>query len=462
MSLEEESKYDYDFLKKVGGLLQTLFEDYNGECGIGKPFKGETFESVYNKVKELVEDEKMDSKFWTELRADFLASDLIYWHYLAKVKGANISFVNDTKEKMMLKWALTNGHYKFMRDNNFDDEFERLIDMFGLEDKTWITRLSSGVMRTHGIKLNDLTDFPNLSRLYLTQMNQTAPDHWLNTRDRVGNGHGHYIHTSSADISFFPILPKLVYLDLSFNSIRDISSLQYLTNLVHLELRHNPIADISPLATLTNLRYLDLSHTSVCNLHPLARITDLEGLIIRGKVIDVSPLADLINLLHLDLSGNRISDISPLAGLTKLTRLILYRNEINDAKPLASLVNLVELQLDGAFTMDNAHTDISPLAGLVKLEILSLCCDRISDISPLKGLVNLVNLNLKNNHVSDVSPLAGLTKLKRLILYENNITKLSPLAGFSSDLNFGIEFCALRYITDLDSVRHLIRSTSAW
>ena len=137
MSLEDEEciipKYDHAFIMKVGGLLQILYEDYGGEgdFGVGNPFEGETFESVYNKVKELDKQKDVDMVYWTETKADFLASDLVYWHYLVKVEKMTIDKLRESKlsrmfnslwrpsvnffkekKKIAFKWALINGYCK--------------------------------------------------------------------------------------------------------------------------------------------------------------------------------------------------------------------------------------------------------------------------------------------------------------------------------------------------------------
>ena len=388
MSLEDEEciipKYDHAFIMKVGGLLQILYEDYGGEgdFGVGNPFEGETFESVYNKVKELDEQEKdrndeevyydkpkMDEVYWTEPRMDFLMSDLVYWYYFTRVKKMTMEMFlksNDDKETMVFKWALINDYQKFYW---FDD----LVEKFGLKDKSWVKQLRGADIVRHNIGMNDLGEYFNLKNLILY------------------SGH---LNQSSIDISFIPRLANLTMLELyRFENI-DISVLSCATKLTYLELVHLGITDISPLANLTKLTRLELHENQITDISALSSLTMLEDLgLYENKVIDVSPLSRLTKLRLLNLARNEIIDISPLAHLPKLVSLCAYGNKI---------VNV-------------------PLTGLSSLEQLYLSSNQIVDISPLENLVNLTDLNLNNNQIIDASPIERNVNLRNVCLAGNPI-----------------------------------------
>ena len=356
MSLEDEKyipKYDRNFITKVGGRLQTLYEEYGGNYnfGVGTPFDGKTFESVYNKVKELVEPNNVDVVYWIEPKADFLASDLVYWHYLTKVEKMTIDKLQTTKldrmlhslwrpstnsskdkKKKVFKWALINGYCR--RDCSCDyyencrcGWFDKMADIFGLEDRSWVQKLPlSENLKKYNIRVEDLTSFRNLTHLYIQDFDRT---------------------TTVVDTRFISQLVNLKDLYLSFLVHRvDLSCLSNLTNLEQLDTSECPwrtrklsvSTDLSPLAGLTNLQSLTLRYKSISDISPLAGLTKLRYLNIGfNRITDLSPLVGLTRLAKLDLQSNKVIDVSPLSRLTTLTLLVLYDNPIADMSPLVSL-----------------------------------------------------------------------------------------------------------------------------
>ena len=344
MSLDDtqETKYDVNFLKKVDGLLQTLYEDYPGEDVRFSyhPFDDETYEDVYRKVKELVEEETPDTNYWTKEKVMYLTSNLVRWNYMRKVKKMSelqLTTTEDEDEKMMVKWALTNRYYDFN-----DDVFHLLVKMFGSKDKSWVWKLTSYCIGKNHIIMQNLGSYPNLTHLDLCKYGCT-----------------------SLDIVHLSCLTGLVHLDISRNQLQDISPIAGLTGLMSLNLSYNCITNLSHLSGLVNLKTLNLSV---------------------NEFNDISPLSNLVNLEHLILSQNKITILSPLSHLVHLTTLELFFIRVRDISPLRGLINLTHLEL----CCNSDITDISPLSNLTKLEYLDLRADtNIVDLSPLSGLTNL-------------------------------------------------------------------------
>ena len=461
MNLEEpkESKYDYAFIQKVGGLLQTLYEDYPyddvqfdyppfegetfksvyqktkelvGDC----PFGDETFEEVYLKTKELVGDERpnsdywvkekypieakepvegkqLDYTFWTEAKVLYMASDLIHWNYLVKVKKLKVSQLfatGDILEKLTLKWAILNDYYKSHYPNSGyheTDEFSKLVNMFGLEDKSWIRELTCFSMKTHNISLDDLKDCPNLTRLTIYSgsyfWDYEEPYEECERKDTI------------TDVSFLSGLTKLKYLKLCGHcKIADYSPLSNLVNLTTLEVSHGLFNDLSPLSNLANLTHLDLNTNSIINLSPISGLVNLTTLNLNeNRIVDLSPISGLVNLTTLNLTSTRnvVIDLSPLSELAQLTHLDLSGNQITDISPLSELAQLTHLVMGWCQV-----TDLSPLSELIKLTYLDLNRNQITDITPVLGLVNLAHLDVSGNPLQNVPSLIGLTKLVKLQL----------------------------------------------
>lgn len=382
MSLEEpESKYvnpifNPKFIADVGGLLQMLYEDYSVDDFYFErpPFEGETFLNVYFLVYMLVHH-KPNCSFWTEERALYLSSSMVYWNYMVKVKKMTedelLKTKND-KEKIAFKWALSTGWYEhhFYCSTIESNRFNELVDMFGLEDKSWVRKL-----KVNSTNLEHLRDYHSLA--------------YLNLSLERGN-------EVAIDISPLSHLTKLSYLFIyNFHSIVDYSPLSNLTNLSFLMLTTGGFVDLRPLANLTNLTNLELSYCTLSDIHSLVNLTKLTYLILSNT--------------------NHITDISPVSKLKNLTYLNLNKNQIVDLSPLSNLVGLSCLHLS-----KNLITDISPLSGLVELKHLSLDGNPITDVSSLSGLVELKHLNLRSTLVTTIDPLSSLTKLTELCITEAN------------------------------------------
>jgi len=148
------------------------------------------------------------------------------------------------------------------------------------------------------------------------------------------------------DISDLQYFPKLISLNLSYNSVNDISPLELVPSLTELGLTGVQAEDFSPLKSLKKLRYLTIqwiyneggSYPGLKSLDVLAGMQDLEAIDIKGcGVVDISALGPLPNLWSALLTDNEITDVAPLADVKKLKELELRNNPITDFSPLAGI-----------------------------------------------------------------------------------------------------------------------------
>ncbi|XP_068172515.1 nischarin isoform X2 [Antennarius striatus] len=127
----------------------------------------------------------------------------------------------------------------------------------------------------------------------------------LTTLDMSHNG------ISSIDSSV-KLIPKVEFLDLSYNHLSTVENLQYLYNLVHVDLSYN------------NLKVLEAAHTRLGNIKTLS----LAG----NQLEELSGLTKLYSLVNLDLSHNHLAqleEIRNISALPCLEKLSLSRNPMS-------------------------------------------------------------------------------------------------------------------------------------
>uniref|UniRef100_A0AAX7T104 PX domain-containing protein n=1 Tax=Astatotilapia calliptera TaxID=8154 RepID=A0AAX7T104_ASTCA len=115
---------------------------------------------------------------------------------------------------------------------------------------------------------------------------------------------------SSIDSSV-KLMPKVEFLDLSYNQLSSVENLQHLYNLVHVDLSYN------------NLRVLEAAHT---------RLGNIKTLNLAGNQLDrLTGLTKLYSLVSLDLSHNQLAqleEIRNIGSLPCLEKLNLSSNPI--------------------------------------------------------------------------------------------------------------------------------------
>ncbi|KAG5835863.1 hypothetical protein ANANG_G00248520 [Anguilla anguilla] len=108
------------------------------------------------------------------------------------------------------------------------------------------------------------------------------------------------------------LIPKVEFLDLSYNELSRVENLQHLYNLIHLDMSYN------------KLTVLEGVHTKLGNIKTL----NLAG----NQLESLSGLNKLYSLVNLDLSNNKLSqfeEIKPIGMLPCLEKLSLIKNPLS-------------------------------------------------------------------------------------------------------------------------------------
>ncbi|WCJ44477.1 Leucine-rich repeat receptor-like protein kinase family protein [Euphorbia peplus] len=190
----------------------------------------------------------------------------------------------------------------------------------------------------------------------------------------------------------FSSLPKLAYMDLSFNELYGIipPQIRFLTELVSLDLSINSLSGYIPpeLGLFKNLNALVLFENQLNGSIPLeiCHLNSLEVLVLHSNSL-VGPilacLGNLTNLTMLYLSGNSLSGSIPveLGNLKVLTELVLGQNRLHGSIP-ASLGQLKELQI--LHLRDNQLSGTIPegIGNLMKLTQIHLDANRLAGPLP--------------------------------------------------------------------------------
>ncbi|XP_029947828.1 nischarin isoform X2 [Salarias fasciatus] len=94
------------------------------------------------------------------------------------------------------------------------------------------------------------------------------------------------------------LIPKVEFLDLSYNQLSSVENLQHLYNLVHVDLSYN------------SLRALEAAHTRLGNIKTLS---------LAGNQLDrLTGLTKLYSLVNLDLSHNQLSQLEEIKNIGSL------------------------------------------------------------------------------------------------------------------------------------------------
>ncbi len=200
-------------------------------------------------------------------------------------------------------------------------------------------------------------DFVELGELGMLDLSQNAlseiPDGVFSPLSSLHNldlSSNHIIHISKDS---FTGLVKLERLYLYSNQIQSIhpAAFEGLENLLELKLQGNQIS-VLPALQLPKLLHLDLSYNSIPPIGPEDLQTpNLESLKIAGlrlTSLDEELLSSLVNLHVLDVSQNLLVEIQPtLKAMGGLRNLNLTGNPLGSIKreDFRNLVNLLELDL---------------------------------------------------------------------------------------------------------------------
>ncbi|XP_030753584.1 protein artichoke isoform X2 [Sitophilus oryzae] len=289
-------------------------------------------------------------------------------------------------------------------------------------------------------------------------------------------------------------LPRLVFLDMSYNNLEAIpfGSLRGHQTLEHLNLDYNNIhlIDREAFVAMPALRELRLKNNSLSNtlISPLWNLPQLKGLDLSGNAfrrLEHNFLSDLPSLRKLDFSRNELTFIDPasFAATPALEFVNISNNALANIHPstFKHLMNLYELDIsNNAITefipglphaIEYLHLQknkiiVMPLnLDLPALKILDLTKNRIEFIP--KGLFTrlpqLRKLYLGKNFLKKLEDgtLRGLSKLEALDLMENGLIHLGTYVFRDTsdlrDLNLGNNRLELINPELFHSITHLKR-----
>nr|CAH7750067.1 unnamed protein product [Callosobruchus chinensis] len=308
----------------------------------------------------------------------------------------------------------------------------------------------------------------------------------------VGNDISHVAELRS----LLDALPRLTFLDLSYNNLESIpgGALRGHATLEHLNLNYNKLRSIGKEAfmAMPALRELRLKNNSLTDIFPgpFWNLPALKGLDLSEnflRKLEPTFLENLPSLRRLDLSGNELTMIEQTAFLPtpSLEHINVSYNHLKVIHPATfrHLLHLYELDVSrnellefvpglprGIEHLHLHHNEIqliphlhTPDLDLPALKSLDLSSNRIENIGigtfktlphlkrlylgenllkkieehVLEGITHLEVLDLRENRLVDIHPNAfmSLPELKQVVLRKNHLDLLVPdLFKFSSKL----------------------------
>ncbi len=256
----------------------------------------------------------------------------------------------------------------------FNESFSTFSGYFG--DKTKITELSTQLRSNQELAM--LLEFPNLSSLSITYVDESVTDFFL--------------------------LNKLPLKSLSLTFVDELGWLSSMTGLSSLSIHYSETTDLQPLYALTQLQELQLSFLT--------------------NVKSIDFVQNMPALQTLDLENVNFSSLEPLADKASITTLRLASlSQLSSVKVINSLPSLRELTLSGYYEKAEALT----LPNVGRVEIPS------SFLTGLKAPAT-TSLTLRGGSGElNLAALGEFPKLEQLSLWEiDEITRLGALDGLPS------------------------------
>ncbi|PWW34712.1 MULTISPECIES: leucine-rich repeat domain-containing protein [Paenibacillus] len=255
----------------------------------------------------------------------------------------------------------------------FNESFSKFSGYFG--DKSKITELSTQLRSNQELAL--LLEFPNLSSLSITYVDESVTDFFL--------------------------LNKLPLKSLSLTFVDELEWLSSMTGLTSLSINYSEATDLQPLYALTQLQELQLSYLT--------------------NVKSIDFVQNMPALQTLDIENVNFSSLERLTGKASITKLRLASlNQLSSVKAINSLPSLRELALSGYY--ENAEALSLPNVGRVEIpsSFLPGLKAPVATSMTLRGGSGELNL----------AALGKFPKLKQLSLWEiSEITHLVALDGLS-------------------------------
>ncbi|MDB4922921.1 leucine-rich repeat domain-containing protein [Mucilaginibacter sp.] len=254
-------------------------------------------------------------------------------------RDAGFRAINPENEGALLSRIL---YYPEVKKMWLTDDLDEGVDLIiddDTEDLSHARYLVTECMRSKNKRLDlgrcGLTDLDSLPELFecihleeLILSNEWAIYQDQKWRKQVSNNKGkrNLLQSLSTDLKALKNLKRLICggdwkkEDGSWDrwGIKNIKPVADLKKLVYVNLSNNTINDPAPLSRLTKLEFIHLNNNVISRQLPMARLVNLKELNLSSNILqDIGFLADAPSLLTLDLHANRIADISPLEDLIR-------------------------------------------------------------------------------------------------------------------------------------------------
>ena len=245
------------------------------------------------------------------------------------------------------------------------------------------------------------------------------------------------------DLTFLSQFPRLEALLLNGNAISDFSAIKDLSELTELSFADNaiPLTDLSILNG-SKLKFVALQQMGITSLESMPASGSIEFLSLQGnQITNLDGLQGLSGLLQtLEFLDNPVSNLSPIRNL-RVQNLWLGRTNITDLEPISEMTELKAIHLDGLQV-----ASLDPLVGLPNLVELNAEGPTAFDAAEVSKLTGLKRLRFKFQQLKSLDGLADLAELQFLDVASNALTDISALRGFSNLTWLSLESNQVSYL----------------
>ncbi|WXR62611.1 hypothetical protein WG909_05065 [Peptostreptococcaceae bacterium AGR-M142] len=260
------------------------------------------------------------------------------------------------------------------------------------------------------VSFPDLSDFKNLSHVYLTAVNLNDFK-FIKNCTHIEDFKLYKTNLVNGDLSF---LENNQLLELSLvDTNLELENLNFLKNskkLDFLTIKNTKVKNLDSLNEFKNLTTLDLADLDITNLS----VNNLENLFLKNCNIKTTPNdIDFDNLYKVELDNCKISNLDFLNNCAYLEDLIIKNTNL---KSFPDLSNTTILDL----TLENCKFD------------------DFKDISNC----NIINLNIKNMDLSNLDFIDEMTSLESLNIYNSSI----DISNINKHINKTLESLSLNYV----------------
>ncbi len=292
--------------------------------------------------------------------------------------------------------------------------------------------------------LDDLIHLPNVKEVTIVNNDIVSIPPFLNNKIVYLN----LSHNSIIDIDNIKDYENLKTLNLSYNMLMDINDVSFYKNIENLNLQANAISDAKSLETSINLHTLNISCNNLQNIDFLSDMTKIKNLdISKNEIVCIMALKNLTYIENLDISFNRIETLEELSCGSTLLKL----NGMNN--------NIITLNVafDKLKDVNLAHNSMS---GIIDLSYIKQGENIIFDFNNISSLVNLPystckTLSISHNVLKDLNFINKKTAIIKLDISGNEINNISNVSKHCNNLvELNISDTAVTQVETLKDLKH--------